>query len=222
VSRIYLALAIFSFALLAINIALGLATGDYGDMAAVWMKSVRELSEHETAGEGGSKQALDLKQSIASARTSTLAEGRYVSIHMLVGIASALVAVLVNSISVTYFVGTSRWCREVVEAYHLDMVLIEQSQRLKRQTFPWALGGMLTIIGLVALGALSDPTVMPDPANPARHLFWRTCHFYVALLGTMFIGWSYLIQTQNVGANYRIIDQILADVRRIRADRGLD
>ena len=31
--------------------------------------------------------------------------------HRLFGILAALVALLVNSISVTYFIGTSRWCQ---------------------------------------------------------------------------------------------------------------
>jgi drug/metabolite transporter (DMT)-like permease len=144
------------------------------------------------------------------------------SLHMLMGVAAALLAVLVNSIAVTYFIGTSRWCREVVEAYRLDPQLEQASQHIKRATFPWALGGMLTVIALVALGALADPSVFTDPANPARHLTWRTWHFVLACLGTAFIGYAFVRQAQGVGENYRVIERILAEVHRIRAERGLD
>jgi hypothetical protein len=45
---------------------------------------------------------------------------RRAAVHILLGVLAALVTVLVNSISVTYFIGTSRWCKEVADVYHLD------------------------------------------------------------------------------------------------------
>ena len=87
-------------------------------------------------------------------------------VHRMFGIASALVVVLVNSIAVTYFVGTSRWCREVVETYHLDAELVRRSAVLKRRAFPWAVAAMLVIVGVSALGAAADPaTRHPWTAN---------------------------------------------------------
>ncbi len=62
---------------------------------------------------------------------------RWASVHRLLGVAAALVVVLVNSIVVTYFIGTSRWCKEVVETYGLDAQFIRRSVALKRRTFPW-------------------------------------------------------------------------------------
>jgi len=73
------------------------------------------------------------------------------------------------------------------------------------------------IIVLVAFGALSDPG-----ANFKTHLQWRIYHFLFAVVGTGFLGLAFFIQQQNVGANYRIIEQILAEVRRVRQERGLD
>src|SRR5687767_3656973 len=61
------------------------------------------------------------------------------TIHMLLGAGGALMAILVNSITITYFIGTSRWCKEVCETYRLPGELAERSTRLKRSTFPWAL-----------------------------------------------------------------------------------
>ena len=80
------------------------------------------------------------------------------TLHMLLGQAAALVAVLVNSITITYFIGTSRWCKEVCETYRLPAELAERSTRLKRSTFPWALAGILAVIVIVGLGAAADPS----------------------------------------------------------------
>ena len=77
---------------------------------------------------------------------------RWGTVHRLSGIFSSLMVVLVNSMAVTYFIGTGRWCREVVETYELDNVLIERSKQLKRQAFPWAVSGMLAVVTIVALG----------------------------------------------------------------------
>lgn len=49
---------------------------------------------------------------------------RWGTVHRLSGVLAALVVVLVNSMAVTYFVGTSRWVREVVETYGLEAVLL--------------------------------------------------------------------------------------------------
>ena len=215
-ARIYLGLAVFSFSLLALNIALGLWTGDFGEVADRMVAA----SQKAVKLEKGSNDTQAIAQAEAE-RAAALQDleplRKRTNLHMLVGITASLVAVLVNSISVTYFIGTSRWCREVVEAYHLDPALADQSQTLKRRTFPWALFSILTIILLVGLGASSDPG-----ANLASHLTWRTWHFMCAILGTMFMGYAFWIQIQNVGANYRIIETIVAQVRSIRTERGLD
>ena len=44
----------------------------------------------------------------------------WATVHRLTGIAAALAVVLVESVIVTYFIGTSRWCKEVIETYSLD------------------------------------------------------------------------------------------------------
>lgn len=78
-------------------------------------------------------------------------------VHMLTGTSAALAVVFVLSIAVTYFVGTSRWCKEVTETYRLDTDPLQRSTQLKRKTFPWCVVGMLTVVGVGALGAASDP-----------------------------------------------------------------
>src|SRR5262245_41838075 len=80
----------------------------------------------------------------------------WATIHRLTGVAAALAVVFVESVVVTYFIGTSRWCKEVVETYQLDATAVAASNRLKRRTFPWALIGMLAVVGIIALGGAAD------------------------------------------------------------------
>jgi hypothetical protein len=68
---------------------------------------------------------------------------RWGTVHRLSGVLAALLVVLVNSMAVTYFIGTGRWCREVVETYGLDPAYIDRSRTLKRRAFPFALLAML-------------------------------------------------------------------------------
>jgi hypothetical protein len=141
----------------------------------------------------------------------------WATVHRLTGVAAALAVVFVESVVVTYFIGTSRWCKEVVEAYGLDPSMVAASNRLKRRTFPWALGGMLAVVAVIALGAASDPGArLPNTQD------WADVHLIGSIAGVLFIGWSFVVAWNNVFANHGIIQEILADVARIRRDRGLD
>ena len=137
-------------------------------------------------------------------------------IHMLTGTATALVVVLVHSILVTYFIGTSRWCKEVTETYLLDKVHAARSTQLKRKTFPWCLLGMLTVIVVGALGAAADPgTGRPDTASLA------IVHQYAAFAGLALIAWTYYRALLNIVDNQEVIQQIVAAIDTIRQERGL-
>jgi len=142
---------------------------------------------------------------------------RWRGIHMLTGTSAALAVVFVHSIAVTYFIGTSRWCKEVTETYRLDALLLGQSTRLKRKTFPWCLLGMLGVIGVAALGAASDPGT--GGANTAS---WADIHLAAAFAGLAFIAWTYYRAWLNIVANQAVIEQIVATVAAIRQERGLD
>ncbi len=142
---------------------------------------------------------------------------RWGTLHRLTGVATALAVILVNSICFTYFIGTSRWCKEVVETYRLDGEWIRRSTSLKRRTFPWALLSMLTVLGIVALGGAADPAT-----GRATSETWATPHLLAALGGFAFIAASFFMQWQNIGTNHELIDEVLAEVRRIRLERGLE
>jgi len=138
-------------------------------------------------------------------------------IHRLTGVAAALMVVFVESIAVTYFIGTSRWCKEVVETYQFDPAPVAASNRLKRRTFPWALAGMLTVVGVISLGAAADPATLRPHTQQ-----WADWHLWGAVLGIVFVAWTYVIEWNNIVANHEIIEGIVNQVRAVRRDQGLD
>ena len=142
---------------------------------------------------------------------------RWATVHRLTGIAAALVVVLVNSIVVTYFIGTSRWCKEVSETYLLEPTFVARSNRLKRRTFPWAVTGMLTVVGVIALGGAADPATGRQGTEN-----WVTPHMLGALAGMMLVAWCFWVEGQNIVANQTVIADVMTQVRRMRAQRGLE
>ena len=142
---------------------------------------------------------------------------RWATWHRLAGIGAALVVVLVESVIATYFIGTSRWCREVVETYGLDPAPVRLASQLKRRAFAAALVGMLTIVGVVASGGANDPAT----GRPGTQM-WTNYHLAAAIFGTAVIAWSYYVGWQNVRANHVIIERIVAQVGEIRREKGLE
>ena len=142
---------------------------------------------------------------------------RWFQVHFLFGLAAALSVVFVNCVAVTYFVGTSRWCKEVVETYGLDPSLRVESARLKHRTFPWAVVGMLTIVGVIALGAASDPAT-----GRAGTADWTIYHLAGAIAGIAVVIFSYTGAWNNIAANHQLIRQILSQVHTVRTERGLE
>ena len=142
---------------------------------------------------------------------------RWASVHRLFGVFAALAVVFVNSIVVTYFIGTSRWAKEVVDTYQLDPALARRTTALKRRTFPWATLSMLAIVGVIALGGAADPST-----NRPHTDDWVTPHLVGALVGLLFIGWAFVVEWNSIALNHAAISEIMTEVKRIRLDRGLD
>lgn len=145
---------------------------------------------------------------------------RWATVHRLSGIVSGLFVMLTEGIVVTWFIGTSRWCREVSEPYALDPELAADSNRLKRRAFPWAVGAMLTMVALVALGGAADPAASLQ-LEPLGGLTWAQMHLIGACLAIPLIAYAFFAQYEAVAANTAIIEEILSRVRRIRAEKGL-
>jgi hypothetical protein len=142
---------------------------------------------------------------------------RWGTVHRLSGVLSALMVVLVNSMAVTYFIGTGRWCREVVEAYGLDPAYVEQSRRIKRSAFPFALGGMLAVVAIVALGGAADPA----SGRPGTK-DWVTFHLLGGIGLAAAIAWCFMAQIPGIRRQSDLIDALMAEVRKSRHRLGLD
>ncbi len=181
-----------------------------GDYNAAYQKTVDSRSA-ATAGSNGDNAPF------LAALTGIEEPQRRFRIHFQLGLATALTTVLINSLSVTYLIGTSRWVKEVSEAYELNPRFFRHSTQLKRHTFPWSLAGVAAIITVVALGAASDPgTLRETTAN------WVLPQSLGAMIGSSLIVWALMVQAYNLHRNSQVIDQVVEEVRRERLARGLE
>src|SRR5262245_13580169 len=152
--------------LLAITLILGLRVGDANDVLSLEKRAKEAL-------DAGNKSQFDEYYERAQEHKAAL------NAHRLFAIGTAIFVLFVNSMSITYFVGTSRWCREVGETYALDQSFAVTAQSHKRRNFPWAVLGMLTILTIAGFGAASDWSV-DYPANVERAAQWATPHLISA------------------------------------------
>lgn len=142
---------------------------------------------------------------------------RWGTVHRLSGVFAGLMVVLVNSMAVTYFIGTGRWCREVVDTYRLDETFNERAKQLKRRAFPWAVLGMLAVVAIVALGGAADPASGRSGTED-----WVSSHLVGSLACIAVIGFCYQSQMAAIRGQQRLIDEVLVAVREIRVARGLE
>ncbi len=220
-ARIFSVLAVVSVLLLAANFVVGLWIGDFNTPARQYRQAFRNFEDLRRSRQTSPGELALAKQAVADAEARLIAPRDRKSVHFYLGVASSLLAMLVSSITVTYFVGTSRWCREVVETYKLPLELAAESARLKRRTFPWAVAAMLTIIGIAALGGLADPSTpvsQRNPELPAAMVMW---HYLASMAGMLLVGWSFWVQRERIAENHQVIGEILAQVQRVRKERGL-
>lgn len=220
-ARIFSALAVVAVLLLVANFVVGLSGGDFNAAAKRkreaqvrvlqlqrQLRSERSESSPELEASKSELQAADAEYQTPRSRAT---------LHMLLGSAAAMMTVLVSSISITYFIGTSRWCKEVCETYGIGGDLAERSARLKRSTFPWSLAGILAIITVIGLGAAADPS----GANWGRAGEFVLLHYVGAMVGLVIVIASFWMQLSRIAENYAVIEEILAEVERIRAAREL-
>lgn len=205
VYRIFITMASVAVMLLAIALILGLRIAD-----------VPELTERaqaaDRAGDTVKLEEIRAKASDGAAALNT---------HRLFAIGVSIFVLFVNSMSITYFVGTSRWCREVGETYALDRAFAEQAQRHKRRNFPWAVLGMLTILFIAGLGAAADWSV-DYPVNVERAANWATPHLLAACSGIGLMIVAFYFQAVKLQQQGEHIARIMDEVARIRRERGLN
>ena len=132
-------------------------------------------------------------------------------VHFFLGLTTALTILLIHCIIFTYFLGTGRWVKEVGLAYDLpDEPWPHLTRELKRSTFPPALFAMLIAIATTAAGAGAQLQEWP----------WFV-HATLALLTLLFNLWAFKVEHANLALNAQVIREVLVEVDRIRASRGL-
>lgn len=132
-------------------------------------------------------------------------------VHFLLGLSAVLVTLGVHCLIFIYFLGTGRWVKEVAIAYRLpDAPLPRLTRDLKRRTFPVALVAMLVPIATAAAGA----------AAQRREWDW-TIHASLAFATLLVNVWAFVVEYRNVSINAGVIDEVMREVDRIRAEHGL-
>mgnify|MGYP002622776861 FL=1 len=144
------------------------------------------------------------------------------TVHFLMGIVTSLAVMLVNGIIATYFVGTSRWCKEVCQTYALPDEMWRKADRCKRTAFPITLAGMLVFVGVVSFGAMADPGTGLNLPPLFGTISWATVHLLTAILGVAFFLYAFRLQLRAVRANHAVIEEIMDQVSEIRVAKGLD
>lgn len=141
--------------------------------------------------------------------------------HILIGLGALSGTTLVHALLFTYFMGTGRWIEETSEAYHLSDDFHKANQKVKYRTLPGILISFLMILATGTLGAVAD-TATTASLESVTGLKDATLHFTMAVstwLVTLIIN---VTQYVAINQNSSIVEAVLAEVRRIRLERGLE
>lgn len=164
--------------------------------------------------------AMVLGLSIDDPRVATSAVQQGVQYHFLTALTALCFATLVHAIVLTYFMGTGRWIEETSNAYRLPESFHVRSQTVKYRTIPAMVGAFLLLLCTGALGAAADPA-SPMQAKGVFGLTPATIHLSAAIFSIIVnIGVNYL-EFLALERNGDIVDEVLAEVRRIRLEKGL-
>jgi hypothetical protein len=133
------------------------------------------------------------------------------SLHVFLGLVSGTTTLGVHCLIFIYFLGTGRWVKEVALAYRIpDDPLPRLTRTLKRRTFPPALFAMLVTIATSAAGG----------GVATQHWPWQV-HAGLAAATLAVNAWAFFVEYRSVAVNGGIIDAVMREVERIRAERGL-
>lgn len=212
-SRIVILLVLFALVMLVATMTVGLSLGDL----QATVRDYRHVSAKIADAERRYTDATARLPELRAERDELDAALAWAEWHRLLGIATAIVVILVNSIVVTYFIGTGRWCREVSETYRLDPCFVDESGSLKWRAISWSFVCTAAVVTTVALGGSADPAAT---GRLDRGPVWAEAHFIAALVAVAVVAYCFYVQWIKVGENAEIIAGIMAAVRRKQAERN--
>ena len=140
--------------------------------------------------------------------------------HILIGLGALTGTMMVHALLFTYFMGTGRWLEETSAAYKLAPEWYQRNQKIKYGIFPGILVSVLMVITTGSLGAVADPATAVS-LEKFSGMSDATLHLAMALctcLVTLMINFTQFIA---IARNSAIVEGVLAEVRRIRIERGL-
>jgi hypothetical protein len=136
--------------------------------------------------------------------------------HFLSGLGAAILVLLVHAVALTYFMGTGRWIEETCAAYRLGPEPRRENIRLKYRALPGMVGCVLLVMGTAACGAMADPAAnVAVPSAAAIHFTLAA----VTLCANVLVS---CVEHAAIDRNGKLVEAVLADVRRMRQERGLD
>jgi hypothetical protein len=165
--------------------------------------------------------ALWLGWEIGDASVREPAVQSRVTFHFLTGVAALVFAVLVHALVITYFMGTGRWLEETCAAYRLGESWQSRSRNLKWRLYPAIVGALLLLIATGALGAAADPASAVG-FKGIGHWTAAEVHLYAAVAMLVVNGVVNAFEYLALRRNGLLVNEVLAEVRRIRLERGLD
>ena len=165
--------------------------------------------------------ALWLGLAIGDATVRETAVQSRVAVHFLTGVAALVLAIMVHALVITYFMGTGRWLEETCAAYHLGAAWQVTSQSLKWRLYPALVGSLVLLIATGALGGAADPAsaVGFQGIGP---LSAALVHRYAAIVALVVNAAVNGLEYQVLRRNGILVNDVLAQVRRIRVERGLE
>ncbi len=140
--------------------------------------------------------------------------------HLLVGLGALTSATMVHALLLTYFMGTGRWIEETSHAYKLSGEWRRQNQRTKYGILPGIFISFLLLVITGSLGAVADPAT-PVSLVKALGISDATLHFSAAVCTWIVTLIVNMTQYFAITKNSAIVEGVLAEVRRIRIEKGL-
>lgn len=161
-----------------------------------------------------------LGMSIEDPKLATPEAQASVQAHLLTALGTLVFAALVHAIVLTYFVGTGRWIEETCTVYGLPAHWREENQSMKFRVLPAIAGCLLLLILTGAMGATADPAT-PYGAGGWFGIPISTFHFFAAsttICANLLLNYY---EYATIFRNGQLIEEVLAEVRRIRIEKGL-